>query len=211
VASPSFLSSEGLVKACIGKDNEAAWAEFIRRFQPLIARVVWRVARRHSAQVPSHLIDDLVQDTYLKLCADECRLLRQFESRHRDSIFAFLKVVATRVVFDHFKSELARKRDASQTDALSGPGPQDTPDRSQAHGLSMEDKVAVRQIDDILKTLYTGDILARNRAIFWLHHREGMTAQAISSIPGLELNTKGVETALRRMKQLIQGHIGISS
>ena len=204
MASVSSLSSDRLIKACVGSDNEAAWTEFIRRFRPLIARVSGRMARRHWPQTPSHWLDDLIQETYLKLCADDCRLLRQFESRDQDAIFKFLKVVAARVVLDHFKAERAEKRDANQTEALSDQGHQSydgTP------GLSMEDHIALKQIDDIVKTLYKGDVLIRNRAIFWLHHRDGMTAEAIASIPWIKLNTKGVETALRRMKHLIQSHI----
>jgi hypothetical protein len=72
----------------------------------------------------------------------------------------------------------------------------------------MEDEVALREIDDTIGKLYAGKILVRNRAIFWLHHRDGMTAQAIASIAWIELNTKGVETAIRRMTHLIQSHIG---
>lgn len=204
MASVLSLSSERLIKACVGSDSEAAWAEFIRRFRPLIARVSGRMARRHWPQTPPHLIDDLIQETCLKLCADDCKLLRQFESRDPDSIFKFLKVVTARVVLDHFKAEMAEKRDASQTEALTDQG---QPARGCGRCLSMEDHIALKQIDDIVKTLYKGDILVRNRAIFWLHHRDGMTAQAIASIPWINLNTKGVETVLRRMKHLIQSHI----
>ena len=207
MASYSILSSEDLVKACVGSDNEAAWAEFIRRFQPVIAKVVGRTARRHWPQAPKHLVDDLVQETYLKLCADDCRLLRQFQSRQRDSIYGFLKVVAASVVLDHFKSERAQKRDTNQTEAISEHTPLDRPSPGSGTRLSIEDEIALRQIDDIVGKLYTGKILVRNRAIFWLHHRDGMTAQAIGSIPWIELNTKGVETVLRRMTHMIQSHI----
>ena len=200
--------SEDLVKECVGSHNEAAWAEFIRRFQPLIAKVVTRTARRSWPQTPSHLLDDLVQETYLKLCADECRQLRQFHSRHQDSIFGFLKVVAASVVLDHFKSELARKRDASQTEALSEQTSSDQPGTAGGSRLSMDDIVALGEIHEIVGKLYVGEILVRNRAILWFHYRDGMTAQAIASIPGIGLNTKGVETALRRMTQMIQSHIG---
>jgi RNA polymerase sigma-70 factor (ECF subfamily) len=209
---PSYLARsedfiEDLIKECVGSNNEAAWAEFIRRFQPLIAKVVGRTARRYWPQTPSHLLDDLVQETFLKLCADERRQLRQFQSRHQDSIYGFLKVVAASVVLDHFKSELALKRDASQTDSLSEQT-LDRPATGNGSRLSMEDLVALRQIDEIVGKLYIGEILVRNRAIFWLRHREGMTAQAIASIPWIGLNTKGVETALRRMTQMIQSHVG---
>ena len=206
MSSLSALSSEGIVQACVGSDNPSAWAEFIRRFQPLIASVVGRTARRHTAAVPSHLIDDLVQETYLRLCDEQCRLLREFRSRQPDSIYGYLKVVAASVVLDYFKSERARKRDAAQTDSLSSQHffVRASEKRSS---LSTEDVVALRQIDDILCQLSKGENLVRNRVIFWLHHREGMTAHAIASIPWITLNTKGVETALRRMTQLIQSHI----
>ena len=62
------LSTEELVLKCVESGDAAAWEEFIRRFQPPIARVVLRVARRWGAFSPQ-LIDDLVQETYLKLCA----------------------------------------------------------------------------------------------------------------------------------------------
>ena len=207
MGSYSALSSEDLVKACVGSNNEAAWAEFIRRFQPLIAKVIGRTARRYSPHTSQYLVDDLVQETYLKLCADDCRLLRQFQSRHDNSIYGFLKVVAASVVLDHFKSERAQKRDTSHTEALSEQASRDRPANGNGARLSMEDEIALREIDDVISKLYAGKILVRNRAIFWLHHRDGMTAQAIASIIGIGLNTKGVETVLRRMTHMIQSHI----
>ena len=200
------LSSESLVQACLALDNEAAWAEFIRRFQPLIGRIIERMVRRQSPQAPPHLVDDLIQETYLKLCADDYQLLRHFEFRHPQAIFGFLKVVAASVVLDHFKSELARKRDAHRTEPLLDETLEWSM-KSRGSHLSMEDHIALRQIDEIVVTHYCGDMLVRNRAIFWLHHRDGMTAQAIASVPWIDLNTKGVETALRRMKCLIQSEM----
>lgn len=200
--------SEDLVKACLGSNSEAAWAEFIRRFHPLIAKVVGRTAQRYWPQVPRHLVDDLVQETYLKLCADECRLLRQFQPQHRDSIYGFLKVAAASVALDHFKSERAWKRDINQTEVLSEQASLDRPATGSGSLLEMEEQVALRQIDEIVGTFFNGEVLVRNRAIFWLNHRDGMTAQAIASIPGIGLNTKGVESILRRMTHMIQSHIG---
>ena len=208
MASFSAHTSESLVQACVGPDNEAAWAKFVRRFHPLIAKVAGRTARRHWSQVPPHVVDDMVQETYLRLCADRCRLLRQFQARHQDSIFGFLKVVAASVALDYFKGELARKRDAGQTDSLSDPRSPARPRSDDRNRLSTDDVVALREIDGILGKFYTDEILIRNRAIFWLHYRDGMTAQAIASTPWISLKTKGVETALRRMTQLIQSHIG---
>jgi len=63
------LSADELALACFQEGEEPAWAEFVRRFQPLIAGVVFRVACKWGETSPQ-IIDDLVQDTYLKVCAE---------------------------------------------------------------------------------------------------------------------------------------------
>jgi len=207
VASYSTLSSEDLVKACVGSDNYAAWAEFVRRFQPTIAKIVLRRAR-HWEQPPRQLIDDLVQETYLKLCANNCAVLASFEPRGKDSVKSFLAVIAARVVHDHYKSERARKRDVHQTDALPEEEAREPRAIGQGSAPSMEMKVLHREIDEALIKYCRGEQAARNRAIFWLHYGNGMTASAIASMPSMNLTVKGVETLLRRMLDVIRGHMG---
>ena len=210
MGSYSSLSSENLVKACVGSDNGAAWAEFVRRFQPLIGKVVLRVAR-HWEEPAAQLLDDLIQETYLKVCADDCRLLRSFQSRHPDAIFGFLKVVASSVVHDHYKGQRAHKRDTNQTDALSDNDSTSPPATGGGSLDSIEQRVRLKEVDETLMKLFQGKHLVRNRTIFWLHHREGMTAKAIASIPWIALDTKGVESTLRRMTHMIHGHINAGS
>jgi RNA polymerase sigma-70 factor (ECF subfamily) len=83
----------------------------------VIASAVLRTARlRGEPSAP--LLDDLVQDTYLKLCECNHRLLQSFEPQHEDSIYGFVKAVAANVVTDHFKSAYAARRGASQTKAM---------------------------------------------------------------------------------------------
>lgn len=181
--------------------------EFIRRFRPVIAKVVLRRARRWE-EPPQSLLDDLIQNTFLKLCAHNCRLLRRFRLRHPDALLGFLKVVATSVVHDHYKSERAQKRDTYHTDPLSDQGWMDPPATGSGSLADIENQVRLHEIDETLIRLVKGEHLVRNRAIFWLHYRDGMTASAIASIPSIGLNTKGVESTLRRMTQMIQSHIG---
>ena len=101
-------SSTELVRACAESRDEWAWAEFIRRFQVVIAAAVIRTARQWG-ELSGAQMDDLIQDTYLKLCENDCRLLATFQSRHKESIYGFLKVVATNVVHDYFKSRAGRE------------------------------------------------------------------------------------------------------
>jgi len=98
-----------LISICGQGGRASAWEEFMRRFNPVIARSVLRVAIRYGSSDKS-LIDDLVQETYLKICANECKLLRTFRPQSPESAFGFLKVVATSVAQDFFKSRLAEKR-----------------------------------------------------------------------------------------------------
>ena len=200
------FSSPELVRACAGSKDEAAWAEFIRRFHIVIGAAVLRTARRWGEPSRSQL-DDLIQDTYLKLCENNSRLLRSFRPRREDSIYGFLKVVAANVVHDHFKAALAAKRGAVQTEALTDTVQMDP----KIPGPNSFDVVGQHlqfvQVDKILTQLTAGKDQERKRMIFWLRHRQGLTASEIAAIPSLGLTTEGVESVLMRLVAMIRGHI----
>jgi RNA polymerase sigma-70 factor, ECF subfamily len=202
----SSFSPDDLVKACAGSRNPAAWEEFIRRFHPVIARVVMRTARRFG-EPSRQVLDDLIQETYLKLCEDDSRLLRSFQPRFPGAIFGFLKVVAANVVHDHYKFALAEKRGAGQTDALwegTRPAPA-SPDVGNFD--AMERHVFLLQVDQVLTRSAGGEEQTRNRAIFWLYYRHGLSANAIAALPSFGLTTKGVESTILRMTRMIRSHM----
>jgi RNA polymerase sigma-70 factor (ECF subfamily) len=200
------FSSTELVAACAGSKDERAWAEFIRRFHGVIAAAALRTARHWGE--PSHSqLDDLIQDTYLKLCENRCRLLRSFQPYHEDSIYGFLRVVAANVVHDHFKSALAAKRGAGRTEALVDQAQIDPkiagPDCMDAVGQRLQ----LAEVDKILTQLTAGKDQERKRMIFWLRHRQGLTASEIAAIPSIGLTTEGVESVLLRLVAMIRSHI----
>jgi RNA polymerase sigma-70 factor (ECF subfamily) len=204
------FSSTELVAACAGSKDERAWAEFVRRFQGVIAAAALRTARRWGEPSRPQL-DDLIQDTYLKLCENHCRLLRSFQPYHEDSIYGFLKVVAANVVHDHFKSALAAKRGAGQTEALMDPV-QISPRTANSNSLdAVGQRLQLEQVDKILTQVTVGKDQARKRAIFWLRHRQGLTASEIAAIPSIGLTTEGVESVLMRLVAMIRSHIINSS
>jgi len=202
----SELSSVQLVRECAGSKDADLWVEFIRRFQPVIAAAVLRTARLFG-EPPRQLLDDLVQDTYLKLCENDSRLLRSFQPRGEDSIFGYLKVVAANVAHDHFKSALAGKRGASQTEAMGEPVQIDP----RTQGAEMEDGIhrnlQLGQIDKILRRVTDGKDQERKCMIFWLRHRQGLSASEIAALPSIGLSTEGVESVLLRLSVMIRGHI----
>jgi RNA polymerase sigma-70 factor (ECF subfamily) len=47
----------------------------------------------------------------------------------------------------------------------------------------------------------------RDRTIFWLYFRQGMSTREIASLPGIGLGTKGVGSVIERMKHSIRDRI----
>jgi RNA polymerase sigma-70 factor (ECF subfamily) len=194
--SPTELPFDELLQLCLQSDQDTLWAEFVGRSHSVIAAVVIKTMRRWIRPSPS-LIDDLVQETYLKLCLDHFRALRQFVFRHENALFGFLKVVASNVVQDHFRGVYSRKRGSGIADA-------EFDCTSCASGLTsqfatMERGVLLQAIDRCLKSYAGSTNSARDRAIFWLYYRYGLTAKAISGLPSIKLTVKGVESTLLRL------------
>jgi RNA polymerase sigma-70 factor, ECF subfamily len=181
-----------IVRACVDTGDEAAWKAFVRCFQPLIASSVLRVARRYG--VPSKtLADDLVQETYLRLCRDNCRALRDFQARHDQAIFGYIKVIATTVAFDHFRARSADKRKGETPLDNSG-------SEAQITSANMEQSALIGELDRRLAATES----SRDRSIFWLYYRQGFTAKDIATMPHIGLSQKGVESCIYRLTQLLR-------
>ena len=73
------MSAEELIHACAESNDGAAWEEFVARFHRPISLSILRIAYQWGNR-PQQVVDDLVQETYLKLCSDKCRL--QDERQH---------------------------------------------------------------------------------------------------------------------------------
>jgi DNA-directed RNA polymerase specialized sigma24 family protein len=78
-------------------------------------------------------------------------------------------------------------------------------------GHGSEERIAFQlflsEIDEHLKRSLTGPDKERDRTIFWLYFRQGMSTREIASLPGIELGTKGVGSVLERMKQCVREQI----
>jgi RNA polymerase sigma-70 factor, ECF subfamily len=199
------LSVEELVRACAESGNAEAWEEFVRRFRPLIGSVVRRIARRYGESSDT-LVDDLIQETYLKVCANHCRLLRDFEPRYPDAFFGMLKVTAANTGYDYFRAWRSPKRwsgtpesELSEVDAF-------VPDSRSTGAVHIEREILLSEIDDILSGI-SSPTAGRDREIFWLHYRQGFTAKAIAAIPCYKLTTKGVESILYRLTCYVRSRL----
>lgn len=197
------LSPEELIKGCVDADT-VAWEEFMRRYYRLIAGVVIRTSQKWGESSPT-TIDDLVQETYLKLCANDYRLLRAYDPKHPDAIYGYLKIITTNVVHDRFKALRSEKRGGAQiVEELTTLEKGSVVDEASGSQHALEREILLREIDAHLNALLSGETADRDRTIFWLYYRQGFTTRAIASLPAIGLTIKGVESAILRLTKLLR-------
>lgn len=191
-----------LAELCAYSAEAPEWAEFVRISTPVVALAARRVGEVWGDK-STITVNEIVQEVFLKLCEDERRVLREFESRGDDSFFWLLRVITATVGTDHFRKVRAEKR--------GGGVPVETVQplavADQLHDTratrAMEMPSLYAQLDGLLR-LYPKRVSARDRRMFWLHFNQGMSAEGISRIPAMGLSAKGVESALIRLTRLLR-------
>lgn len=182
-----------------------AWDGFLARFQELIVSTVIRTASR-SVGTNRAMVDDLVQDVYVKLCADNFQVLRRVRSDHPNGVYALVKAVAYSTTIDHLRTLKNPLRDESKTvslDALQQDLALGEGGESQLHR-----QMLFERIDAALSSTGPAESLERDRTVFWLYYRQGFTAKEISEMPAMGLTVKGVESLLFRMVAGVRRALG---
>jgi RNA polymerase sigma-70 factor (ECF subfamily) len=207
----SSLSLKDIVCLCAGPCDDEAWEEFVWRVGKPISLTIMRTASLWVKPSQS-LVEDLVQVTYLKLWENGCRLLQDFAIQHPEAILGYLKKIAANATHDYFKhghsqSSGGDKPHVSTSDVDPEAG-------KEVHGS--QERIAfgvfLNEIDEHLKHALTGSDQERDRMIFWLYFRQGMSTKEISSLPNIGLGVKGVGSVIERLKHGIRDQIlGIGS
>ena len=202
----SSLSLKDVVCLCAGSGDDEAWQEFVSRVGRPISLTIMRTASRWGEPSRS-LVEDLVQVTYLKLWEGGCRLLRDFAIQRPEAILGYLKKTAANATHDYFKHGHSQSSggdephvSTSEVDPEAG---------KQVHGS--QEKIAfevfLNEIDAHLKRCLTGPDQERDRMIFWLYFRQGMSTKEIASLPTVGLGAKGVGSVIERLKHGIREQI----
>jgi RNA polymerase sigma-70 factor, ECF subfamily len=202
------MTAEQLIGACAESDDGAAWDEFVSRFQKPISVSIKRTAC-HWGKDPAQFVDDLLQETFLKLCADKCRLLLTFARRHSDeAVLRYIKTIAINLAHDQFKSLHSQKRGAGETDQLR----QDFDPVAQSGSFggpdAMDRGVFLKQVDHQVQNCAAGSNQERDCLIFWFYYLQGMSAKAIATLATITLTPKGVEAVIFRLTRCVREHLG---
>jgi len=202
----SSLSLKDIVCLCAGPRDDAAWEEFVSRVGKPISLTIMRTASLWGK--PSRpLVEDLIQITYLKLWEGGSRLLRDFAIQRPEAILGYLKKTAANATHDYFKH--------GHSQSSGGDNPHvSTSDVEPEAGKEVEGseeriafEVFLSEIDKRLKRCLTGSDPERDRMIFWLYFRQGMSTKEIASLPTIELGAKGVGSVIERLKHGIREQI----
>jgi RNA polymerase sigma-70 factor, ECF subfamily len=202
---PRKLTDEELVRLLLATRDEDLcadlWVEFWRRFQPVIARTVRRRISHYPRWIRPDEADDLVSETFLKLCKDDYKALRKFEFQHQNAFYGFLKVLAAHVVEDDIRKKNSDKEGGGQVPENIVDLPQPPSDRFSA-AQSMLNNLRMNEIESCLQQRKGESNFVRDHKIFWLYFRDGFTANEISELPDIGFKSvKGVESALLRLSK----------
>lgn len=191
--SPAQATAEELLTLCGATGEAQVWDQLILRFHERIISTARRTAGRYPG-TSTDLCEDLAQQVYQKLSDNDRRLLREFVPRHPGSAFAYLSVVTANAVHDYFKGKGRPRIQVELTDNVA----------DLAAPSDVERSLLRREIDDLLKR----HVSDTKRQIFWLHHQQGLTAKEIAALPDIGLSVKGVESVLKRLKDLLRDELG---
>jgi RNA polymerase sigma-70 factor (ECF subfamily) len=193
-----------LAKICSESTDAAQWERFLRLATPYASMTAARVCRIWTGKTDSALIEDIVQEVFVRICDQERKILREFKPRGEDSFFALLRVVSASVANDYFRRHYSLKRGGHAV-TLSLEEVQETYSGRQASN-AIQSSVLHAQLDQMIRSA-PAEISERDRNLFWLYYLHGFTAEELASIEGANLTSKGVESALRRMIQWLKSEI----
>lgn len=195
------------IRECLQSNTEECWKRVLDVFRRVIAATVIKVNRRLGT-LKADEIDDLINDTFVRLCQNGCRILRQARSKEPEMFFGLVQAVATTTTLDHYRRAGAAKRGGSGLHV-----PLDHLER-EAGGSGeerrLERALLIDRIDELIRQLGAGAEHERDRRIFWLHYRHGFTAAEIAALPNVRLSAKGVESALHRLTVAVRDSLGQS-
>ncbi len=201
----SSLSLKDLVCLCAGPRDDEAWEEFVSRVGKPISLTIMRTACR--GQPSRSVVEDLAQITYIKLWEDGCRLLRDFAIQHPEAILGYIKKTAANATHDYFKHRQSQSSGGDQPHVSTSDIDPEAGQEVYGSQERIAFEVFLNEIDEHLKHCLTGPDQERDRMIFWLYFRQGMSSKEIASLPTIGLTAKGVGSVIERLKHDIREQI----
>src|SRR5262249_15588943 len=179
--------------ACLASGSQRHWELFVEATRGVIATTVRRTLSQLGHPPPHDVVDDLVQDTYLKIWANDCAVLHRFHGDRPEALAAYLRSVVCNVTRDYLRANLANNRSSRPFNASTHESTSAAPEVCD-DSLGVDRQLLLEQIDHWFTSRAPTQVVSRDRWIFWLYYRDGLTTRAIADIPAAKLSQKGVES-----------------
>lgn len=202
----SSLSLKEVVCLCAEPHDDEAWEELVSRVGKPITFVIRRTAALWGD--PSRtLVEDILQITYMKLWEGGTRLLRDLAIERPEAILAYLKKTAANATHDHFRHGHSKSGGGSEDHISTSDVDPEADPATRGSEDRMAFEVLMKEIDECLKIRPLGPDQERDRTIFWLYFRQGMSTNEIASLPNIPLSPKGVGSVIERLKGCIRDRV----
>lgn len=110
-----------LWRHCVARD--ADWTSLVRRVDPMLRSTLSGLGRSYGVYLNRDLLDDVIQETYVRLFQNDRRVLRGCRGRSEMTILSYLRRVARSTLIDWLRARRALKRGPAielSIDALDG-------------------------------------------------------------------------------------------
>lgn len=192
------------------RDNDDAWAEFLRRYTVKLKHFIHGTLRQMvgnrisaSAGVQEN---DLYQNAIVRLVENNCAAMKRFSGSTEGELLAYLAVICRSAVLDTLRHHGALKRRAVAGDNEKAAGETGNPLRFVDHA-EFEREILLREVMSLTRNTinaYSGDVSDRDHLVFRLHYMYGLSYGQIAQCKGINLSKAGVEKLLKRLVGRVQ-------
>jgi DNA-directed RNA polymerase specialized sigma24 family protein len=196
------LSDRKLVELCVAS-KEDAWAEFLRRFRPLIMRVASRTLQRVGISVTIIPLEDMLEESLVRIIDNDYRALRELKWLHEGALYGLLQITSETATKDRIRSVLSEKRDPRQEKPISDLVVE--PSNPVDESYRIEQKIFLDQLVSCLKkVIHHEPDCIRDVTIFLLFYSQRVTAADLARV--YKMNLRKVENNLARLARLAKAH-----
>lgn len=211
------ISNPDLIRRCASSpDDSTLWQEFIRRFDDFLRRTAVRLLGSPVVPAPARLValvEDIVQDVYVRLLHDDCRALLQFRGENEEAIFPYLHSITATVILNHFRATRAKKRPRVERSLNASIAWAEEDFRPLSAVIPdprtlSEEEIRLAELRDeinyLLDRILHGPNKSRDKLIFQLFHFDGLSPEEIAQISAIDMNPHGIEVVLSRIRQKLE-------
>ena len=187
-----------LLSGCFAGDRRASEA-LVRKFSGLVYRSVQHTLVLKEVAFNRQDLEDLHNTVFLQLFENDLKKLRQYEGRNGCSLSSWIRLVAVRIVLNHFRKKgvegIFRRRRQDPFDELSG-----LEEEGKDAGDSMEPAEQERLLEEGIRSLSP-----RDRLFIRLHLEGGLSIQEVAETMGISI--QNAYTVKTRTIQRLRSHV----